>query len=118
MTTYPRDMLFTSESVTEGHPDKLCDQILSLTNVYGLIRNHMARYVAKNVVAAGLADECLLQLSYCIGLTDPISVMVNTQGTGKFADSALAELVQSVFPLSPRGMIDLLDLRRSRMKVE
>jgi S-adenosylmethionine synthetase len=45
-------------------------------------------------------------------------VMVNTQGTGKFADSALAELVQSVFPLSPRGMIDLLDLRRSRMKVE
>jgi S-adenosylmethionine synthetase len=74
--------------------------------------SYMARYVAKNIVAAGLADECLLQLSYCIGLTDPISVMVNTEGTGRLSDSALAELVRKVFPLSPRGMIDLLDLRR------
>jgi S-adenosylmethionine synthetase len=74
--------------------------------------SYMARYVAKNIVAAGLADECLLQLSYCIGLTDPISVMVNTHGTGKLSDSALAELVRRVFSLSPRGMIDFLDLRR------
>jgi S-adenosylmethionine synthetase len=74
--------------------------------------SYMARYVAKNIVAAGLADECLLQLSYCIGLTDPISVMVNTQGTGRLSDSALVELVRRVFPLSPRGMIDHLDLKR------
>jgi S-adenosylmethionine synthetase len=73
---------------------------------------YMARYVAKNIVAAGLADECLVQLGYCIGLVDPVSVMVNTYGTGKLSDEALAKLVRQVFPLSPGGIIDHLKLRR------
>jgi S-adenosylmethionine synthetase len=73
---------------------------------------YMARYVAKNIVAAGLAEECLVQLGYCIGLVDPVSVMVNTYGTGTLSDSALAALVRRVFPLSPRGIIDHLKLRQ------
>jgi S-adenosylmethionine synthetase len=72
---------------------------------------YMARYVAKNIVAAGLADECVLQLGYCIGQVDPVSVMVNTYGSGRIADSALSALVRNVFPLSPKGMIDHLKLR-------
>jgi len=73
---------------------------------------YMARYVAKNIVAAGLAEECLLQLGYCIGLVDPVSVMVNTYGTGKLSDEALSKLVRQVFPLSPGGIIDHLKLRQ------
>ncbi len=73
---------------------------------------YMARYVAKNLVAAHLAEECLVQLGYCIGLVDPVSVMVNTYGTGKLPEKKLAELVRKVFPLSPKGMIDHLKLRR------
>jgi S-adenosylmethionine synthetase len=73
---------------------------------------YAARYVAKNIVAAGLADECLVQLGYCIGLVDPVSVMVNTYETGKLSDEALAKLVRQVFPLSPHGIIDHLKLRR------
>jgi S-adenosylmethionine synthetase len=72
---------------------------------------YMARYIAKNIVAAGLADECLLQLGYCIGLVDPVSVMVNTYGTGAIPDEALSALVRDVFPLSPGGIIDHLQLR-------
>lgn len=73
---------------------------------------YMTRYIAKNIVAAGLADECLVQIGYCIGLVDPVSVMVNTYGTGKLPEAELAKLVRKVFPLSPRGMIDHLDLRK------
>jgi S-adenosylmethionine synthetase len=73
---------------------------------------YMARYVAKNIVAARLAKECLVQLGYCIGLVDPVSVMVNTYGTGKVADETLAKLVRQVFPLSPHGIIDHLKLRQ------
>ncbi len=73
---------------------------------------YMARYVAKNIVGSGLADECLLQLAYCIGVVDPVSVMVNSFGSGRLPDVALAELVRQVFPLSPRGMIEHLGLRR------
>ena len=73
---------------------------------------YMARYVAKNLVAAGLAEECLVQLGYCIGLVDPVSVMVNSYETGKLSDEALSKLVRQVFPLSPHGIIDHLDLRR------
>ena len=73
---------------------------------------YMARYIAKNIVAAGLADECLVQLAYCIGLVDPVSVLVDTYGTGKRSDAELASLVRKVFPLSPKGMIDHLDLMR------
>jgi S-adenosylmethionine synthetase len=72
---------------------------------------YMARYVAKNLVAAGLADECLVQLAYCIGQVDPVSVMVNTYGTGELQEDALAAVVRKVFPLSPKGMIDHLRLR-------
>jgi S-adenosylmethionine synthetase len=73
---------------------------------------YMARYVAKNLVASNLADECLVQLAYCIGQIDPVSVMINTFGTGRRPDSELASLVRKVFPLSPKGMIDHLRLRR------
>lgn len=73
---------------------------------------YMARYVAKNIVAAGLAEECLVQLGYCIGLVDPVSVMVNTYGTGRLSDEALSALVRQVFPLSPKGIIDHLKLRQ------
>ena len=71
---------------------------------------YMARYIAKNIVAAGLADECLVQLGYCIGLVDPVSVMVNTYGNGKLPEETLSVLVRKVFPLSPRGIIDHLKL--------
>ena len=73
---------------------------------------YMARYIAKNIVAAGLAEECLVQLGYCIGVVDPVSVMVNTYGTGKLPEETLAALVRQVFPLSPKGMIDHLKLRQ------
>ena len=73
---------------------------------------YMARYVAKNIVASGLADECLVQLAYCIGLVDPVSVMVNTYGTGKLPDETLSKVVRQVFPLSPAGIIDHLKLRQ------
>ena len=72
---------------------------------------YMARYVAKNLVAAGLAEECLVQLAYCIGQVDPVSVMVNTYETGKLREDALAAIVRKVFPLSPKGIIDHLSLR-------
>jgi S-adenosylmethionine synthetase len=73
---------------------------------------YMARYVAKNLVASRLVDECLVQLAYCIGRVDPVSVMINSYGTGKRPDTELASLVRKVFPLSPKGMIDHLHLRR------
>ena len=73
---------------------------------------YMARYVAKNIVAARLAEECLVQLAYCIGLVDPVSVMVNTYGTGQLSDEALSKIVRQVFPLSPHGIIDHLKLRQ------
>jgi S-adenosylmethionine synthetase len=73
---------------------------------------YMTRYIAKNLVASELADECLVQLAYCIGRVDPVSVMVNTYGTGKRRDTELASLVRKVFPLSPKGMIDHLRLRQ------
>jgi S-adenosylmethionine synthetase len=73
---------------------------------------YMARYVAKNIVAAELAEECLVQLAYCIGLVDPVSVMVNTYGSGKLSDEALSKIVRQVFPLSPHGIIEHLKLRQ------
>jgi S-adenosylmethionine synthetase len=72
---------------------------------------YMARYIAKNIVKAGLADECLVQLAYCIGVADPVSVMVNTYETGTLSGDALAALVRKVFPLSPGGIIEHLKLR-------
>ena len=73
---------------------------------------YMARHVAKNIVAAGLADRCELQLAYAIGVSDPISVHVDTDGTGRIDDARICELVKEVFPLTPSGIIKYLDLRR------
>lgn len=73
---------------------------------------YMARYVAKNLVAAGLANRAEVQLAYAIGVADPVSIMVNTFGTGKVEDQRLAELVRENFALSPAGMIKELNLRR------
>jgi S-adenosylmethionine synthetase len=72
----------------------------------------MGRYIAKNLVASGLASQCEVQLSYAIGVSEPVSVHVNTFGTGTLADTRLAELVRKVFPLTPAGIIEHLNLRR------
>lgn len=73
---------------------------------------YMARHVAKNIVAAGLADRCEVQLAYAIGVSEPVSVLVDTEGTGKVDDQKLCEAVRKVFPLTPGGIIKYLDLRR------
>ncbi len=73
---------------------------------------YAARYVAKNIVAAGLASKCLVQVSYAIGVARPTSVMVTTEGTGKVSDERLAQLVQEHFDLRPKGIIQMLDLLR------
>ena len=73
---------------------------------------YMARHVAKNIVAAGLADRCEVQLAYAIGVSEPVSIHVDTAGTGKIDDERLCELVRDTFPLTPRGIIDYLDLLR------
>jgi S-adenosylmethionine synthetase len=73
---------------------------------------YMARYVAKNIVAAGLADRVEVQLAYAIGVAEPVSIMVNTFGTGKVDDERLAEVVRENFSLTPAGMIKSLNLRR------
>ncbi len=73
---------------------------------------YMARYVAKNIVAAGLAERCMVQLAYAIGVADPVSVLIDTFGTSDVPDERLSELVRSHFKLTPRGIIEMLDLRR------
>jgi S-adenosylmethionine synthetase len=73
---------------------------------------YMARYVAKNVVAAGLADRCELQLSYAIGVADPLSVKIDTFGTAKIPEEKICQLVREIFPLKPKQMIDHLKLLR------
>ena len=73
---------------------------------------YAARYIAKNIVAAGLAKQCEIQLSYAIGVARPVSILVNTKGTGTIADEKIAELVQENFDLRPAGIIKMLDLRR------
>jgi S-adenosylmethionine synthetase len=73
---------------------------------------YMARHVAKNIVAAGLAERCEVQLAYAIGVSEPVSVYVDTQGTGQVKDSKICDLVRKHFPLTPSGIIKHLDLRR------
>jgi S-adenosylmethionine synthetase len=73
---------------------------------------YMARYVAKNIVAAGLADRCEVQLAYAIGVSEPVSIHVDTEGTGQIPDPQIAEIIRKVFPLTPSGIIKHLDLRR------
>jgi len=77
---------------------------------------YMARYIAKNIVAAGLADRVLLQLAYAIGVADPVSVHVETYGTGKLPEERIVALVREHFRLTPRGIIETLDLRRPIFK--
>jgi S-adenosylmethionine synthetase len=72
-----------------------------------------ARYVAKNIVAAGLAEKCSVQLAYAIGIARPISIYVNTFGTGKISSNKLAVMIKEYFDLSPRGMIERFDLLNS-----
>jgi S-adenosylmethionine synthetase len=73
---------------------------------------YMARYIAKNVVAAGLANQCEVQISYAIGVAQPVSVMVNTFGTGKIPDEKILELVRKNFDMRPKAIIDQLNLLR------
>src|SRR5690606_37548790 len=74
--------------------------------------SYAARYVAKNIVAAGLADRCEVQLAYAIGVAQPVSISIDTFGTGIVAESKLVELVRELFDLRPAGIIQMLDLRR------
>ncbi|GLS27036.1 methionine adenosyltransferase [Marinibactrum halimedae] len=73
---------------------------------------YAGRYVAKNIVAAGLADKCEIQVSYAIGVSEPTSISINTFGTGKLSDNTIVELVREHFDLRPQGLIDMLDLKR------
>ncbi|TSO25960.1 methionine adenosyltransferase [Lactobacillus sp. LL6] len=74
--------------------------------------SYAARYVAKNIVAAGLAYRCEVQLAYAIGVAHPVSIMIDTAGTGKVSDEVLTEAVRNIFDLRPAGIIEMLDLRR------
>ena len=71
---------------------------------------YAARYVAKNIVYAGLAERCTIQLAYAIGMVEPLSVYINTYGTGKLGDLELTDLVNKTFDLTPRGIRDILNL--------
>ena len=73
---------------------------------------YMARYIAKNIVAAKLADKCTIQLSYAIGVSEPISLNVNLHDTGKVNEDKLLEAIKEIFPLTPKGIIDILHLKR------
>ena len=77
---------------------------------------YMARYIAKNIVAAGLADKCTVQLAYAIGVAEPVSVYVDTHGTGRVEEDKLSEAVRKNFVLTPKGIIEALDLRRPIFK--
>ena len=73
---------------------------------------YLARYIAKNIVAAGLAERCEVQLAYAIGVAEPVSVLVDTFGTGKASSTELEKLVRANFELTPKGIIESLNLRR------
>ncbi len=72
----------------------------------------MARHIAKNIVASGIADKCTVQLAYAIGVAEPVSVMVDTHHSGKVAGNILEPIVRELFPLTPKGIIKYLDLRK------
>ncbi len=73
---------------------------------------YMVRYIAKHLVAAGLAEQCEIQLAYAIGIAEPVSIMVDTHGTGKLSEQGLIKLVRELFDLTPAGIIRTLKLRR------
>jgi S-adenosylmethionine synthetase len=72
----------------------------------------MARYIAKNIVAAGLAERCTVQLAYAIGVAEPVSVLIDTDNTAQISEDKLSDIVRANFKLTPRGIIESLDLRR------
>ncbi len=74
--------------------------------------SYMSRHIAKNIVAAGLADKLELQIAYAIGVADPVSVMADTMGTGKIEEQKIVEAIRDIFPLTPKGIIEYLNLRR------
>jgi S-adenosylmethionine synthetase len=74
--------------------------------------SYMARHIAKNIVAAGLADRTEVQIAYAIGVADPVSIMVDTEGTGKVPEDKIVAAIREIFPLAPKGIIDYLNLRR------
>ena len=74
--------------------------------------SYMARYVAKNIVASGLADKCEVQLAYAIGVAEPVSVMINTFGTGKIPSNDIARVTREEFDMRPRAIIETLDILR------
>jgi S-adenosylmethionine synthetase len=78
---------------------------------------YMARYIAKNVVAAGLADKCTVQLAYAIGVAEPVSVLIDTHGTGTIDDERISDIVRENFTLTPKAIIEALDLRRPIYKM-
>ena len=73
---------------------------------------YACRYVAKNIVAAGLADRCEIQVSYAIGVAEPTSISIDTFGTGKIAENHIVELIRENFDLRPKGLVEMLDLKR------
>ena len=77
---------------------------------------YAARYIAKNIVAAGLAEKCEIQLAYAIGVAKPVSIRVDTFGTGKVSEEKLADAVNELFDLTPDGIIEMLDLRRPQYR--
>jgi S-adenosylmethionine synthetase len=77
---------------------------------------YASRYVAKNIVAAGLAERCEIQVSYAIGVAEPTSISVNTFGTGKLGEDRLVQLIREHFDLRPRGLVKMLDLLKPRYK--
>jgi S-adenosylmethionine synthetase len=74
--------------------------------------SYMSRHIAKSIVAAGLADKVELQIAYAIGVADPVSVMADTMGTGKIEEQKIVEAIREIFPLTPKGIIEYLNLRR------
>ena len=72
----------------------------------------MARYIAKNLVSAGVAERCEVQIAYAIGVAEPVSILVDTKQTGKISQDKLVKLVRDIFPMTPKGIIDHLKLRR------
>ncbi|MFC2143919.1 methionine adenosyltransferase domain-containing protein, partial [Candidatus Aenigmatarchaeota archaeon] len=78
--------------------------------------SYMCRHIAKNIVAAGLADRCEIQMAYCIGVSKPVSVLVNTYGTNKIPEEKIEELISKHFDLRPKAIIEYLDLKRPIFK--
>jgi S-adenosylmethionine synthetase len=135
-----QDFFFTSESVTEGHPDKISDRISDAILDAVMVKDPLGRVACETLVTTGLAlisgeittdsyvdmphivrdtikqigytEKCEIQISYAIGMVEPVSIMVDTFETGKIADEKLTMIVEKHFDMTPSGIIKRLDLRR------